>query len=260
MVALRFMNKLKMFLSLLFISLLMACGGGSGSSPGDDAALSGGGSSNESITGLTGHSLAIDTMELLGVMLKYEGYIDPDFQAPVSGQCGSGGTKQVTDSRSGNEGTVTVDYENCKDSAGSLRFTINGQHTATFEPGKVTVGGSSLAINNSAGGEWAITPKNLSIDTALHTLTVDMSLQSQRFGKIEAVSNGPFAGPDLLCPDSGKLTLTAADSSFVTINGAPGVSLLLDGKEGNQTLACSQIGGNEAVPAGEGGLSPPGAP
>ena len=257
------MNKLKMFLSLSFISLLMACGGGSDSNPGDGAALSGGGSSNESITGLTGHSLAIDTMELLGVMLKYGGYIDPDFQAPVSGQCGSGGTKQVTDGRSGNEGTVTVDYENCKDSAGSLRFTINGQHTATFEPGKVTFGGSSLAINNSAGGEWIVTPKNLSVDTAanLHTLTVGMSLQSQRFGKIEAVSNGPFAGPDLLCPDSGKLTLTAADSSFITINGAPGGNLLLeDAKEGNQTLACSQIGGNEAAPAGGGGLSPPGAP
>jgi hypothetical protein len=202
-------------------------------------------------------------MELLGVMLKYGGYIDPDFQAPVSGQCGSGGTKQVTDGRSGNEGTVTVEYDNCKDSAGSLRFTINGQHTATFEPGKVTFGGSSLAINNSAGGEWIVTPKNLSVDTAanLHTLTVDMSLQSQRFGKIEAVSNGPFAGPDLLCPDSVKLTLTAADSSFITINGAPGGNLLLeDAKEGNQTLACSQIGGNEAAPAGGGGLSPPGAP
>jgi hypothetical protein len=247
-----------MFLSLLFISLLMACGGGSDSNSGGGAAVQDGEGSNESIIGLTGRSIAIDTMELLGVMLKYEGYIDPNFQAPVSGPCGKSGTKQVTDGRSGTEGTVTVDYENCEDSVGGLRFSIHGQRTATFEPGKVTFGGSSLTINNDGGGGWTITPKNLSIDTAAnpHTLTADMSIQIPRFGKIEAVSD-PFAGLNLLCPDSGKLTLTAADSSFVTINGAPGLNLELNGSTDNQTLACSEIGVNVA---GGDELRPPGAP
>lgn len=260
------MNNVKIFLAFLFTSMLVACGGGSSSNSGEEAQVLGTENSSQLITGITGRSIAVDTMELLGVMLAYEGYLNSEITTPVAEACGKGGVKTVAvtdaDGSFGNNGdSVEINYDECKDLVGGHTFTINGQHFANFESSKVTFSSSSLAISDSQGN-WTLTNTSLVVDKATNALTVKMNVDGSRFDlKAEADSGGqPFVGTDLICPDGGKLTLTASDGSFVTINGAPGGNLSLDVNGKNETLACTEIEVNKEPPSGDGELTPPGAP
>ena len=260
------MNNLKILLALLYTSMLVACGGGSNSNPGEEAQVLGAENSSQLITGITGRSIAVDTMELLGVMLAYEGYLNSEITTPVAGACGKSGVKTVVvtdaDGSFGNNGdSVEINYDECKDLVGGLVFTINGQHLANFESSKVNISSSSLTISDSQGS-WTLTNISLVADKATNDLTVKMSVDGSRFDlKAEADSGGQsFVGTDLLCPDGGKLTITASDGSFVTINGAPGENLSLDINGENETLACTEIEVNKEPPSDDNELTPPSAP
>ena len=260
------MDNVKIFLAFLFTSMLVACGGGSNSNSGEEAQVLGTENSSQLITGITGRSIAVDTMELLGVMLSYEGYLSSEITTPVAGACGKGGIKKVVvadaDGSFGNNGdSVEINYDECKDLVGGLVFTINGQHFANFESSKVNFSSSSLAISDGQG-KWTLTNIGLVVDKVTNALSVKMNVDGSRFDlKAEADSGGQFfVGPDLLCPDGGKLTITASDGTFVTINGAPGGNLSLDINGENEALACTEIEVNKEPPSDDNELTPPGAP
>ena len=259
------MNTLKIMLSLLFASSLMACGGGSGSSnSGGETLELGDGSSSPSITGLNGKSIATDTVELLGVLLEFKKGLNVSVEAPVGGDCNGGGKKTV---KPGSAGVFEINYETCKDSIGGLEFTINGKHSVDIQATSKKLSGGPLTVHDGQG-TWTLSDINLDLESVgdVNTLSVDMTMEeSGRFNlKVKAVSVEPFTGPDLLCPESGKLTLTATDDSTVSINGVPGAKLpggnlsldIPENQTGNQTLGCSEIAINQE----SSGFSPPAAP
>ncbi|RUM93959.1 MAG: hypothetical protein DSZ28_05705 [Thiothrix sp.] len=261
------MNTLKIMLSLLFASSLMACGGGSGSNSGDETLELGDGGSSSLITGINGKSIAIDTIELLGVLLELKDDLNVSIEAPVGGGCSGGGKKTVN---SGSAGSFDINYEACTDSIGGLTFTINGPLSVVIQGDSKKLSGGPLAVHDGQG-TWTLSDIKLDLKTVenVNRLSVDLSMEGRsRFNlKAKAVSTEPFTGPNLVCPDSGKLTLTATDGSTVSINGVPGVNLLLDihkkdqidDQAEHQTLGCSEIAINQE-PLGSGGLAPPGAP
>ena len=256
------MNTLRIMLSLLFASSLMACGGGSGSNAGDEALVQGDGGSNSLITGLNGKSIATDTLELLAVLLELKEDHSVSIEAPVGGGCSGGGKKTVNP---GSAGVFEINYETCNGSIGGFEFTISGPLSVDIQADSKKLSGGPLTVHDGQG-TWTLSDINLDLETAgnVNALSVDLSMEERnRFNiKAKAVSEQPFTGSDLVCPDSGKLTLTATDSSTVSINGAPGDNLSLDIHEKNQTvhptLGCSEIAINQ--PSGSGGLAPPGAP
>jgi len=260
------MNTLKIMLSLLFASSLMACGGGSGSSnSGGETLELGDGSSSPSITGLNGKSIATDTVELLGVLLEFKKGLNVSVEAPVGGDCNGGGKKTV---KPGSAGVFEVNYETCKESIGGLEFTINGRHSVDIQTTSKKLSGGPLTVHDGQG-TWTLSDINLDLETDgnVNALSVDLSLEEgSRFNlKAKAVSSEPFTGSNLVCPDSGKLTLTATDGSTVSIKGAPGANLSLDipkshtdNQAENLVLGCSEIAINQ--PSDSGGLAPPGAP
>ena len=264
------MMNIKTLLLLLLASSLIACGGGgeSASSPEEEAQVLGGGSSSQSITKINGRSTAIDAMELLGILINYEKFLGDNLEAPSTGQCSKGGEKvvQITDADAsfGNQGDIAqISYTQCMDSMGTLKFTLDGQYTATFELGKIHLSSSSFTINTREGN-WKLIPLDLNIVTneSPNILLAKMTMVGGPSDlTLDAVSEqAPLAGANLLCPDSGKFTLTAKDGSSITINGAPGDNLLLDIEGESNTLACNEIMINQEPPSGEGELVPPGAP
>jgi hypothetical protein len=268
------MNLSKSFVLALFtMSLVVACGGGSGSGsdssptsekPADGAQETveeGGESSSQVITGLNGRSVAIDVMELLGVALGYEGQLEIGSEISESGDCKEG-TRLMGSADT--DGNAEVSYDQCKNSIGGLEFTVNGKYMVSNAAGSTSikgVEGSPLTINDSQG-TWTIEPFELNIKPSASSRSLDvmMGLVSSRYShKMTVISEQPFTGSNLLCPDGGQLLLKAEDETFVTIIGQPGGNLMLDINGENKTLVCSEVSVN-ATPSSDSGLMPPPAP
>lgn len=163
---------------------------------------------------------------------------------------------------------TTFSFSNYAVSNGSSIFSKNGTYRLATEPGMSNLNSSAMVIGNG-DGSWTVESLTISVDSGSVSDSVVASLQadSMRFGfKVNAVTEQSLVGYEPVCPDSGKLGITAPDGSYVSVLGASGQNLLLDINGTNKTLACAEVAVIRVPPTsatstgGSGGFTPPPAP
>jgi hypothetical protein len=146
---------------------------------------------------------------------------------------------------------------------GQRIVSADGQLGVSSTAGSRAMNSDALALNDSQGDILLTMLDSVETEVGAGAVTIDIAVEANlsRFG-IEVVVATPagLTGSSVSCPETGTMTIMAADGSVVSVEGAAGDNVLISQNANLDTVNCAEIatladaGGQNTV------LVPPEAP